>query len=48
MGESTLHPPKIVVTNIEIMHLLFFVHVDVISWIILVHFKIIALVLDLN
>ncbi len=33
MGENTLHPQKIVVTKIEILHLVFWVHVDITYWI---------------
>ncbi len=48
LGESTLQPPKIVVTKIEILHLVFLGTMDIISWIIFAHFKYIALTLDLN
>jgi len=48
LGESTLCPPKVVVIEIEIMHLIFLVRLDIPSWIIFVHLKYIALTLDLN
>jgi hypothetical protein len=47
-AENTLCPPKIIVTKTEILHLVFWVHVDITSWIIFVHFKCIALTLKLN
>jgi hypothetical protein len=42
------NPQEIVVIEIEISHLVFWVHVDITSWIIIFHFKYIVLTLDLN
>jgi hypothetical protein len=46
--ESTPCPPKIVIIKTRILHLTSLVHVDITFWIIFVHFKYIALALDLN
>jgi hypothetical protein len=47
LGENTLHPPKIVIIKIEIMHLVFFGTYEHHILDFFAHFKSIALALDL-
>jgi hypothetical protein len=42
-GKNTLRPPKIVITNIAFLHLVFYISIDITFWIIFVCLEYIGL-----